>query len=84
MTNSPLKVMIKGTILIFKIVNFQFLDGDVVYVSQLTDFAKVCSIVDNINNGNTFVVSKELKQNYRYKKLQKSFFFLIFITQTHS
>ena len=75
--------MINGTIIISEIVNFQLLDGDVIYVSQLTHFAKVCSNVDDINNGNTIVVSKELKQNYRYHKLRKSFF-LNFITYTHS
>ena len=49
--------MINGMILILKIVNFPFLDGDVprfpsygVYISQLIRFARVCSNVDDFNN----------------------------------
>ena len=70
MTRYPLKFMINRTILIFEIVNFQFHDGGIIYVSQLTHFSKVCSNVADINSGNIFVVSKELKQTYRYHKLR--------------
>ena len=45
----------------FEIVNFPFLDGDVprspwygVYISQLIRFARVCSNVDDFNNGTYF------------------------------
>ena len=52
----------------FEIVNFPFLDGDVprspsygVYVSQLSRFARMCSIVDDFNNRNLFLTAKLLK-----------------------
>ena len=48
--------MINKMILIFKIINFLFLDGDVsrspsygVYISQLIRFARVCSNADDFN-----------------------------------
>ena len=51
----------------FEIVNFPFLDGDVprshsygVYISQLIRFARVCSNVDDFNNGNLFSIAKLL------------------------
>ena len=53
----------------FEIVNFQFLDGDVlrfpfycVYISQLIRFARVCSSVDDFNNRNLFVTAELLKR----------------------
>ena len=48
----------------FEIVNFPFLDGDVprstsyaVYISRLIRFARVCSNVDDFNNGNLFLTA---------------------------
>ena len=62
----------------FEIVNFPFLDRDVpcspfydVYISQLIRFARVCSNVDDFNNGNLFLSVKLLKQGYRYHKIRK-------------
>ena len=64
----------------FKIVNFQFLDGDVprspsygVYISQLIRFARECSNVDDFNNRKLFLTAKLLKQGYRYHKIRKAF-----------
>ena len=72
--------MINGMILIFEIVNFPFLDGDVprspsygVYISQLISFARVCSNVDDFNNRNLFLTAKLLKQGYIYHKIRKAF-----------
>ena len=49
----------------FEIVNFPFLDGDVlcsssygVYISQRIRFARVCSNVDDFNNRNLFLTAK--------------------------
>ena len=62
-------------ILIFEIVNFPFLDGDVsrypsygLYISQLFRSARVCSNIEDFNNRNLFLTAKLLKQGYRYKK----------------
>ena len=75
------KIYDKPEELIFEIVNFPFLNGDVppspsydVYISQLIRFARACSNVDDFNNRNKFWTSKLLKQGYRYHKLRKSFF----------
>ena len=64
----------------FEIVNFPFLDGDVprspsygVYNYQLIRFARVCSNVDDFNNGNLFLTARLLKQGYRYHKIRKAF-----------
>ena len=64
----------------FDIVNFPFLDGDVlrrpsygVYISQLIRFARVSSHVDDINTRNKCLTAKLLKQGYRYHKLRKAF-----------
>ena len=64
----------------FEIVNFPFLDGDVpsspsygVYISQLICFARLCSNVDDFNNGNLFLTAKLLKQGCRYHKIRKAF-----------
>ena len=72
--------MINGMILIFKIVNFPFLYGDVprspshgVYIFQLIRFARVCSNVDDFNHRNLFLTDKLLKQGYRYHKIRKAF-----------
>ena len=55
------KIYDKWDDLNFEIVNFPFLDGDVlrspsygVYISQLIPFARVCSNVDDFNNRNLF------------------------------
>ena len=60
----------------FEIVNFPFLDGDVlcplfygVYISQFICFDRVRSNVDDINNRNLFITAKLLKQGYRYHKI---------------
>ena len=67
--------MINEMILIFKIVNFPFLDGDVprstsygVYISQLIRFARVSSHVDDFNTRNKVLTAKHLRQGYRYHK----------------
>ena len=64
----------------FEIVNFPFLDGDVlrspfygVYIFELIRFARVCSNVDDFNNINLFLTAKLLKQGYGYHKIRKAF-----------
>ena len=64
----------------FDIVNFPFLDGDVlrsasygVYISQLFRFARVSSHVDDFNTRNKVLTAKLLRQGYRYHKLRKAF-----------
>ena len=59
----------------FYIVNFPFLDGDVlrsasysVYISQLFRFARVSSHVDDFNTRNKVLTAKLLRQGYRYHK----------------
>ena len=68
----------------FDIVNFPFLDGDVlrstsygVDISQLTRFARVSSHVADFNARNTILTDKLLYQGYRYHKLRKAFLNLI-------
>ena len=63
----------------FDIVNFPFLDGDVlrstsygVYISQLIRFARVCNVAD-FNARNKSLTAKLLQQGYRYHKLRKTF-----------
>ena len=66
----------------FDIVNFPFLDGDVlqrpscgvyIYISQLIRFARASSHVTDFNNRNKFLTAILLKQGYRYHKLRKTF-----------
>ena len=64
----------------FDIVNFPFLEGDVprltsygVYISQLIQFARVSSHVDDFNTRNKVLTAKLLRQNYRYHKIRKAF-----------
>ena len=64
----------------FDIVSFPFLDGDVprsasygVYISQLIQFARVSSHVDDFNTRNKVLTAKLLRQGYRYHKLRKAF-----------
>ena len=64
----------------FDIVNFPFLDGDVlrrpsygVYISQLIRFARVCSHVEDFYARNKCLTAKLLKQGYRYHRLRKAF-----------
>ena len=68
-----LKFMISAMTLIFVIVNFPFLDGDVpsygVYVSQLIRFARVSSHVAEFNPRNKSLTAKLLQQGYLYHKL---------------
>ena len=80
MAQFPLKFMINGTILIFDIVNFPFLYGDVprrtsygVYISQLIRFARASSNVSDFNCRNKALTAKLLKQDYLYHKLRKVF-----------
>ena len=72
---------------LFDIVNFPFLDGDVlrrasygVYISQLIRFARVCNHVTDFNARNKCLTAKLLQQGYRYHKLRKTF--LHFIVDT--
>ena len=60
----------------FDILNFPFLDGDVlrrasygVYISQLIRFARDCN---HFNTRNKCLTAKLLQQGYRYHKLRKS------------
>ena len=71
----------------FEIVNFPFLDGDVlrstsygVYFSQLIRFARASSHVTDFNTRNKLLTQKLLKQGYWYYKLRKPF--LNFIDDT--
>ena len=64
----------------FDIVNFPFLDGDVirrasygVYISQLIRFARVCNHVTDFNVRNKCLTAQLLQQGYRYHKLRKTF-----------
>ena len=54
----------------FEIVNFPFLDGDEVYISQLIRFARASSHVADFNTRNKLLTQKLLKQGYRYHKLR--------------
>ena len=64
----------------FEIVNFQFIDGDVlrstsygVCILQLIRFARASSYVADFNTCNKLLTQKLLKQGYRYHKLHKTF-----------
>ena len=64
----------------FEIVNFPFLDGDVLrstpygdYIYQLIRFARASSHVADFNTHNKLLTQKLLKQGYRYNKLCKTF-----------
>ena len=64
----------------FEIVNFPFLDGDVlraasygVYISQLIRFARVSSHVTDFNTRNKLLTAKLLSHGYQYHKLRKAF-----------
>ena len=43
------------------------------YISQLIKFARVCSLVEDINARNKCLTAKLLQQDYRYHKLRKTF-----------
>ena len=68
----------------FEIVNFPFLDGDIlrstsyevygVYISQLIRFARASGYFTDFNICNKLLTQKFLKQGYRYHKLCKVFF----------
>ena len=62
----------------FDIVNFPFLDSDVlrstsygVYIFQLIRFARVSSHVDNFYTRNKVLTAKHLRQGYRYERILK-------------
>ena len=64
----------------FEIVNFPFLDGDVlrspsygVNISHLICFASVCSNVDDFNNKNSFLTAKLLNKVIDIIKFEKHF-----------
>ena len=64
----------------FEIVNFQFIDGDVlrstsygVSILHLIRFARASSYVADFNTCNKLLTQKLLKQGYRYHKLHKTF-----------
>ena len=64
----------------FEIVNYPFLDSDVlrstsygVYISQLIRFARAFSYITDFNTHNKLLTQKLLKQGYRYHKLRKTF-----------
>ena len=64
----------------FEVVNFPFLDGEVlrstsygVYISQLIPFARASSFVCDFNTRNKLLTQKLLKQGSRYHKLRKIF-----------
>ena len=65
----------------FDIVNFPFLDDVVprspsygVYISQLIDFARVSSHVDDFNTRKKVLTAKLLKQGYEYHKAFSKFY----------
>ena len=77
-----LEFVTKEITLIFDIVNFPILDGDVprwtscgVYISKLIRFAPVSSHDDDFNTCNKVLAAKLLKQGYtcRCHKLHKAF-----------
>ena len=64
----------------FDIVNFPFLDGDVlrrtaygVYISQRIRFARASCSIYGFNCRNKALTAKLLRQGYRYHKLRKPF-----------
>ena len=74
------KIYDKGDDFEFDMVNFPFLDGDVlrsascgVYISQLIQFARVSNYVDDFNTRNKVLTAKLLRQGYRYHKIRKAF-----------
>ena len=76
----PTKIYDKQDDFEFDIVNFPFLDGDVlrrtsygVYISQLIQFARASSNVSDFNCRNKALIAKLLKQGYRYHNLRKFF-----------
>ena len=72
--------MTNAIILIFNIVNFPFLDGDVplapsysVYISQHIRFARVSSRLADFNTYNKTLTAILLQKGLRYYKLRKAF-----------
>ena len=64
----------------FEIINFPFLDGDVlrstsygVYISQLIRFTRASSIFADFNTRNKLLTQKLLKQGYLYPNFRKHF-----------
>ena len=75
-----LKYLINWITLIFDIVNFPCLDGDVprstscgVNISQFIRFARVSSHVDDFSVRYKVLTAKLVSQGYRYHKLRKAF-----------
>ena len=67
-------------LVIFEIVKFAFLDGDVpcstsygLYISQLIRFARASSNVADFNTHNNRLTQKPLKEGYRYHQLCKTY-----------
>ena len=80
MVQFPPKSYDKRDNLDFDIVNFPFLDGDVlrrtsygVYISQLIRFARASSNLSDFNCRNKALTVKLLRQGYRYFKLREAF-----------
>ena len=78
--SSSTKICDKHNDLNFEIVNFPFLDGDVlrstsygVYISQLILFARASSYITDFNTCSKLLTQKLLKQGYLYHKLRKTF-----------
>ena len=75
-----LNFILNEMILIFDIMVFTFLDGDVprstsegVYISQLIRIARVSSHVNDFYTRNKVLTAKFLKQEYTYHKLCRAF-----------
>ena len=74
------KIYNKRDAFYFDIVNFPFLDGDVlrstsygVYIPQLIRFARMSSHVDDLNTLNKVLTAKLLRQGCRYHEIRKVF-----------
>ena len=70
----------------FPIVNFPWLSGDVprlpsygIYISQLVRFARCCTSVLDFHSKNLQITSKLLTQGYRYHKLRKNIWKILYI-----
>ena len=78
--NKKKKKKIKRDDFDFYIINFPFLDGDVlrrtsygIYTSELIRFARASSTLSDFNYRNKALTAKLLRQGYRYFKIRKAF-----------